>query len=120
MTEGSPPPADRAVLALELWDKRTRAAIRPLLTKKIIAEYRRDPFAQHSDALARVLNYFGRTTTLTPYVVVCTRPFREWRLARLSGLPGVAPTYADERKFNSEARAVYALFLARVEETMRD
>jgi hypothetical protein len=112
--------ADRGVFVHALWDKRTRAAIRPLLTQKVISEHRRDPFGHHSDTLKRVLNYFRRTTALTPYAVICTRPFREWRLARLSGLPTIGPAFVNERKFTSEAKAVHALFLLRVDEAKRD
>jgi len=120
VADQGPIPADRGVLAFELWDKRTRAAVRPLLTKKVISEHRRDPFGHHSDTLKRVLNYFRRSTALTPYSVVCTRPFREWRLARLSGLPAIGPTFVDEHRSTSEAKAVHALFLLRVDEAMRD
>ena len=97
-----------------------RVAIRPLLTKKIIGEHRRDPTGHHGDTLKRVLNYFRRAPGLPPYVVVCTRPFREWRVARLSGVRGQSPTFVDARKFGSEAKAMHAVFLLRVAEIARD
>jgi hypothetical protein len=53
-------------------------------------------------------------------VIVCTEPFREWRVARLSGARGIPPSFVDERKFNSEAQAMHAVFLLRVEELARD
>jgi branched-chain amino acid transport system permease protein len=89
-------PADRRVIVLERFEKRTRATIRPLLTKKVIAEHKRNPIGDHSDNLKRVLNYFRRSTTLTPYVLICTRPFREWRIARLSGERDTGPAFVDE------------------------
>jgi branched-chain amino acid transport system permease protein len=113
-------PVDRSAIALERFDARTRLAIRLLLTKKVIAEHKRNPLGDHSDALKRVLNYLRRSTTLTPYVLVCTKPFREWRLARLSGERGKAPTLIEAPKYTSEAKAMHALFLKRVEEVMRD
>lgn len=113
-------PADRNAIALARFEKRTRIAIRPLLTKKVIAEHRRDPLGDHSDPLKRVLNYLRRSTELTPYVIVCTKPFREWRLARMSGVRGKPPSFIDQRKYNSEAKAMHALFLKRVEEVVRD
>jgi branched-chain amino acid transport system permease protein len=119
MADTRPIPADRSLLALELWDKRMRAAISPLLTKQVISEHRHDPLGHHSDTLKRVLNYFRRSTALTPYAVICTRPFEQWRIARLSGLRAVGPTFIDERTFTSEAEAVHALFLLRVDEAMR-
>jgi hypothetical protein len=114
------PATDAAVIVLEMWDKRMRAAIRPLLTKKIIAEHRRDPTGPHSDSLKRVLNYFRRSMGMPPYVIVCTQPFREWRVALLSGTRGKLPSFVDDRKFDSEAKAMHAVFLLRVDELTRD
>jgi branched-chain amino acid transport system permease protein len=111
-------PADRSAIALARFDARTRAALRPLLTKKLLAEHRRNPLGDHGDALKRVLNYFRRSLTLTPYVVVYTEPFREWRLARLSGERGKPPTLIDGPGYNSEAQAMHAVFLKRAEEVM--
>ena len=97
-----------------------RAALRPLLTKKIIGEHRRDPTGQHGDTLKRVLNYCRRAPGLPPYVIVCTRPLREWRVARLSGVRGLPPRFVDERKFGSAAKAMHAVFLLRIDEIARD
>jgi hypothetical protein len=113
-------PADRSAIALARFDARTRVAIRPLLTKKLLAEHKRNPLGDHSDSLKRVLNYLRRSTTLTPYVVVCTVPFREWRLARLGGERGTAPTFIEAPADDSEAKAMHALFLKRIDEVMHD
>ena len=113
-------PVDRNAIVLARFDSRIRAAIRPLLTKKVIAEHKRDPLGDHSDALKRVLNYFRRSTTLTPYVLICTKPFCEWRVARLSGERGKAPGFIDVLTFDSEAKAMHAVFLKRVVELMND
>ncbi len=110
--------ADRDPLALARWDIRTRTAIRSLLTNELIAEHRSDPRGHHSDTLKRVLNYFRRSGALTPYVVICAQPFREWRVARLTGVRGHGPVLVDEQTFNSEAEAMHAVFLKRVDETM--
>jgi branched-chain amino acid transport system permease protein len=111
---------DRDPIAIAGWDRRMRVAIGPLLTAELIAEHRRDPVGHHSDALKRVLNYFRRSPALTPYVVICTRPFQEWRVARLTGVRGQSPVLVDQQTFNSEAEAMHAVFLKRVEEVMRD
>lgn len=120
MDDTHPVPADRNELALEMWERRMREAVRPLLTKRLIAEHKRDPAGFHSDALQRVLNYFRRSARLGNHVVVCTRPFKEWRVARLTGEAGRGPAFVDDRKFNSAAKAAHALFLLRVDEMMRD
>jgi branched-chain amino acid transport system permease protein len=112
--------ADRNRIAFARWDQRMRESLRPLLTKKIIAEHKRDPVGIHSDALDRALNYFRRPNLLDQYVIVCTRPFKQWRVARMTGVPGQAPVFVDERSYNSEAKAAHAVFLMRVEQMMRD
>ena len=113
-------PADRNDIALARFDSRVRAAIRPLLTKKLIAEHKRNPLGDHSDALKRVLNYFRRSTTLTPYVLICTEPFRDWRVARLSGERGKAPGFIDAATYDSEEKAMHAVFLKRVDELVNN
>ncbi len=113
-------PADRNLIALARFEQRTRRAIRPLLTKKIISEHKHNPLGDHSDTLKRVLNCLRRSPALTPYVIVCTRPFREWRIARMSGERGKGPVFDDDRRYNSEKKAMHALFLKRVEVLMRD
>jgi branched-chain amino acid transport system permease protein len=114
------PSAERSQIAFARWDRRMRESLRPLLSKKVIAEHKRDPTGIHSDALDRVLNYFRRPNLLERYVIVCTRPFKQWRVARITGLPGEAPVFVDDRAYNSEAKAAHAIFLLRVEQMMRD
>lgn len=113
-------PADRDRIALAMWDQRMRAALRPLITKKIIAEHKRDPLGHHSDALSRVLNYIRRRAPYGKCVVVCTRPFKQWRVARVTGVRGQQPAFVDDRTFSSEAKAVHAAFLLRIEELTRE
>lgn len=113
-------PPDRSELALARFDSRTRATVRKLLTKEVIAEHARNPLGEHSDDLKRVINYLRRSSTLTPYVVVCTKPFREWRIAQLSGARGQAPTFIDAPAYDSEAKAMHAIFLMRAEEIMHE
>jgi len=110
---------DRAEIALARWDARARAAVRRLLTSDVIAEHQRDPRGHHTDTLKRVLDYFRRSSALTPYVVICTKPFWEWRVARLSGVRGQPPVFIDEQTFKSEAEAIHAVFLKRVGEVMQ-
>jgi branched-chain amino acid transport system permease protein len=112
--------ADRNQIAFARWDKRMRESLRPLLTRKVIAEHKRDPVGIHSDALDRVLNYFRRPNLLDRYAIVCARPFKQWRIARITSVPGQGPIFIDQRTYNSEAKAAHAVFLMHVEQTMRD
>ncbi|MGH7988182.1 MAG: hypothetical protein ACREQX_18095 [Candidatus Binataceae bacterium] len=111
--------SDRNEIAVARWHRRMRAALRPLITAELIAEHARDPLGDHSDALKRVLNYIRRTELDGALVVICTEPFKEWRVARLATTREQAPAF-DNRRFTSEAEAMHAVFLMRVEEVMRD
>jgi hypothetical protein len=111
--------SDRSEVAFQMWYGRMLEAIRPLLTEKIIAEHQGDPLGNHSDGLKRVLNLIRRTAPNGKYLLVCTRPFEEWRIARTSKVRGQAPTFVDERSFDSEAKAMHAIFLMRIEELNR-
>ena len=111
--------SDRGEVVFQMWYERMREAIRPLLTEKIITEHERDPLGNHSDALKRVLNLIRRTAPGGKYLLVSTRPFEEWRIARTSKVRGQAPTFVDERSFDSEAKAMHAVFLMRIEELDR-
>jgi branched-chain amino acid transport system permease protein len=95
-------------------------ALRPLITAELIAEHRRDPLGHHSDALKRVLNYIRRTDPNGTLAVVCIEPFKRWRIARISEIRGQRPTFTDERIFTSEADAMHAVFLMRIDEIMHD
>jgi len=114
-----PAEGDRSLLVYARWDARIRESLRPLITDGLIAEHRRQPRGQHSDALARVLNYFRRAPLTRKYVVVCIRPHKEWKIAELSGVRGDPPRVIDDRSFASEAEALHAVFLQRVDDLMR-
>jgi branched-chain amino acid transport system permease protein len=120
MAEGDGAAADRNRIAFARWDQRMRESLRPLITKKLIAEHKRGPVNIHSDALDRVLNYFRRPNLLDRYVIICTRPFKQWRVARMTGVPGEAPEFVEDRAYNSEAKAAHAVFLLKLEQMMRD
>ena len=49
-------------------------------------------------------------------VIVCTKPDREWRIARLSGVRGVAPTFVGEQTFPDEQEAQAEVFRMRLDQ----
>jgi branched-chain amino acid transport system permease protein len=109
---------DRGQLAAEVFDGRLRARLKALITDELIAEHAAKPLGQHSDALERVLNYFRRAPAAGKYVIVCTKPWQEWRIGVLSGVRGVLPTLVDGPGFASEADALHGVFLRRVNDLM--
>jgi hypothetical protein len=50
------------------------------------------------------------------FVIVCTKPEREWRIARLSGVRGVPPKFIDDRVFTDEQAAQAEIFTLRLEQ----
>jgi len=114
-----PAESDRSLLVYARWDARMRESLRALINDGLIAEHRRQPLGQHSDALERVLNYFRRAPLTRKYVIVCTRPYAEWKIGELSGVRGDPPRIIDDRSFTSEAEAQHAVFLRRVDDLMR-
>jgi hypothetical protein len=87
----------------------------PHITKATIEEHRERPIGKHSDELERVLIYLRKHHLEIPgkYILVCTKPFEEWRLATLSGVPGVPPKLLADT-FRDRNEAEHALFLKRL------
>ncbi len=50
------------------------------------------------------------------FVIVCTEPERQWRIARLSGIRGVPPRFIDDRIFTDEQAAQAEIFTMRLEQ----
>jgi len=56
--------------------------------KEVVAEFNRKPIGHHSPALQRVLNVLRGEPTPGKYVLVCTKPHREWVLGQLPDAKG--------------------------------
>ena len=56
--------------------------------RRVVEEFQRKPVGHHSPELQRVLNVFRSEPLAGKYVLICTVPHREWRLAQLSGERG--------------------------------
>jgi branched-chain amino acid transport system permease protein len=109
---------DRAQVVFARWDAKVRQALKPLITPELIEEHRRKPLGQHSDTLERVLNYFRRAPIAGKYVVVCTEPYREYRIGVLPGRRGAPIRVLDAPRFGSEEEAEHGVFLQRVKDLL--
>ncbi len=91
------------------------ADVRPRVTQAIIDEHRERPIGKHSDELERVLIYLRKHHLEMPgkYILVCTKPHQEWRIATLSGKPGVPPELLPD-SFPDRYEAEHGLFLKRL------
>ena len=62
--------------------------IDPRRDREVVDEFRQNPIGHHSPNLQRVLNALRGGPLKGKYVLVCTRPFAEWVLARHPGERG--------------------------------
>ncbi|GEL18079.1 hypothetical protein [Pseudonocardia asaccharolytica] len=89
--------------------------IAPRVTAEIIEEHRATPIGKHSDDLERVLTYLRKNQLVMKgkYILVCTRPHEEWRIAEITGEPDQPPTLLDDT-FTDRFEAEHAIFRKRL------
>lgn len=87
----------------------------PRITEEIIEEHRRLPIGKHSDDLERVLIYLRKNhlSMAGKYILVCTVPHREWRIAEITGEPDLPPRLLQET-YTDRHEAEHGLFLKRL------
>lgn len=56
--------------------------------KQYIDEFKKTPIGHHSPGLQRILTLFRNEAMAGKYVLVCTKPHKEWMLGQLSGVRG--------------------------------
>ena len=81
-----------------------------------IDEMRQQPIGAHSPGLQRVLNRMRTGPLKGKYVLICTKPFREWVLARHSGKAGVPMQLLPDQVFTSLEAAEWLVFRLRWKE----
>ncbi len=84
--------------------------------RAVVDEFRRNPIGKHSPALQRVLNALRTGPLPGKYVLVVTRPHREWMLAQLPEGPGRPFRLHPDRVFHSIEEAEWAVFKLRWEQ----
>jgi hypothetical protein len=90
--------------------------IDPRRDRELVDEFRKTPIGHHSPNLQRVLNTLRGGLLRGKYVLVCTRPFREWVLARHPGERGKPIELLREHTFASREEAEWAVFRMRWKE----
>lgn len=110
---------DKQELYYRRFNKRLRDKLKDLITPELIAEHQRDPLGHHSDALARVLNYFRRGEMADKYVIHRMVPAEErFRIMAVSGARGMPPRVVDDREYADIKEAYHAVFLLRVNDLL--
>lgn len=107
---------DRQLLYLERFQTGLRSRLREQLSDELVAQYRQNLTGPHSDALMRLLVYFG---SLGAYALYSPVPLREFVILRLPGGPGLPPEPVDARVFDREDDARVAMFLLQVADLRR-
>ena len=109
---------DRQLQVYRDFDAKLRERIKALVTPALIAEHAAKPRGQHSDALARVLNYLRRQPLAGKYVVVATKPWQAYAIGVLSGVRGQPASILDGPTFASEDEARHGIFLRRIDDLL--
>jgi len=84
--------------------------------RDLIDEFRRAPIGRHSPDLRLLLNRMRMSEGANAYILVCTRPHQEWRLARKSTRRGGAVTLVAGHIFHTPEEAEWAVFKLRWQE----
>ena len=90
--------------------------IDPKVDREWVDEFRKRPIGPHSPQLQRVLNTVRGGALAGRYVLICTKPYREWVLARHPGRRGKRFEILNEHRFSSREEAEWAVFRLRWKE----
>lgn len=110
---------DKQELYYRRFNKRLRDRLKTMITPELIAEHKADPLGHHSDALARVLNFFRRGELADKYVIMRLKDGEErYRIMAISGVRGMPPRVVDDREYTALNDAYHAVFLLRVNDLL--
>lgn len=92
--------------------------VKPRVTEEIVKEHKQKPIGKHSDELERVLIYLRKHhgQMKGKYIIVCTKPHKEWCVGELSGVRGVPPKIYRNERFNSREAAEHGVFIKRLKD----
>jgi hypothetical protein len=90
--------------------------IDPKVDREWVDEFRNRPIGPHSPQLQRVLNTLRGGVLAGRYVLICTKPYREWVLALHPGRRGKRFEILDGHRFSSREEAEWAVFRLRWKE----
>lgn len=77
--------------------------------RSLIEEFGRNPLAHQSKDLQRLLNRFHGEPVESKFVLICTKPHREWMVGRLSGRGRPVKIFKHKR-FTSLRKAEWEVF----------
>ncbi|MDH3688524.1 MAG: hypothetical protein OEU36_03440 [Gammaproteobacteria bacterium] len=80
---------------------------------ELIEEFKRNPVGRHSGDLRRLLNAMRTHPDLPPYLLVCTIPQHEWRLAVKAPGRGEPVEILEGHVYTDPLQAEWAVFKLR-------
>lgn len=107
---------DRSSAWMELWRSLRERDLRPLVTRELILEHRRNPSGgdrRHSQELTLVLNFVRSLAGPDKDFIYATRPFEEYAIGRMRGR-GNAVDRSDPLRFTRKEDAVHVVFVRRL------
>lgn len=81
--------------------------------RDLVEEFRRRPIGRHSPDLRLLLNRMRMSEGENAYILICTRPHREWLLARKTAWRGSPVTLVPGVVFHSPEQAEWEIFKLR-------
>ena len=81
--------------------------------KDLVKEFRAAPFGRHSPALRELLNRMRCAPGLPDYILVCSKPQREWLLATKTPERGSPVEIVEGHRFTSPDEAEWEVFKLR-------
>jgi|SRR5262245_39897117 len=81
--------------------------------RPVVAEFKKTPIGHHSPDLQRVLNVFRGEPTAGKYVLICTKPHKQWVLGQLTGERGKPVKILKDQVFTSLEDAEQEVFRRR-------
>lgn len=120
MPEEAPDIHDKQVIAYRRHDRRLRDRLKTLITPELIEEHRLAPMGDHSDALARVLNYFRRAEIADKYALLQDGAAPHWTYSVIAFSGDIAKPLrvVDDRTYATREEGWHAVFLLRVNDLL--
>ena len=81
--------------------------------RKYVEQFRQAPYGPHGPELQRIVNIMRGPPVEGKYVLVCTKPHREWVLGRLPGAKDKPIEILSDHVFNDLAAAEWFVFKLR-------
>lgn len=94
------------------YHRRRQELLRPLVTRRLLSEYQKEPVGQHSDELRRVLTYLA-SFPADNRVLVENDGTGSWYVCRVSTAPSLHAERI-EGPYSTDSEAVVAVFRRRV------